>query len=86
MEENVAAHANRWAGRTVTLSLSSVPLGIVGPSGEGVCFVGCSWEMYQGKVVVCQLRDVSCYSSIDVAWVAVVLKVLVVCEDHGGER
>jgi hypothetical protein len=41
--------------------------------------------MNQGEIVVCQLRDVLCYSSIDVAWVAIVFEVLVISEDSDGE-
>jgi hypothetical protein len=41
--------------------------------------------MYQGEVVVRQLGNVACYSSVDVAWVAVVFKVFVIGEDCGGE-
>jgi hypothetical protein len=42
--------------------------------------------MKQGEVVVSQLWDISCYSSIDVVWVTVVFEVFVVSKDHNGER
>jgi len=53
-------------------------------SGEGVCFVGGSWLVDKLEVVICQFREVAGYASVDVLWVAIILKIFVVSKDDNG--
>ena len=50
----------------------------IGSARESIGFVGSAWEVNKGEVVVCETGNITCNTSVDVLWVAVVFEVLVV--------